>query len=199
MPLFGQIIGALTDAVMVDVIGRKNTILLSSALQIPAWLLIGLASSSVVLFIGRFVAGFIDGLVFNVVPMYIGEIAAPKSRGLLGSLTPLSVVFGVFLMYLIGINLPLSTASLLQIWMPVFILLTFTWMPESPYFYFIKGRDIEAKKSLQMLRGCEDVKMELSRISEAVKKQNENRGRWMDLFTVKSNRKALLICMGEDF
>lgn len=197
LPLIVEIFGSLLNGISVDLIGRKNTIIISTVPFIVTWFLIGLATSSTLLFVGRFLVGLTDGLVYNSLPMYLGEIADPKTRGFLASLTPLSVVFGVLLIYIIGAYVPLHTAAFMLITLPVFVLVTFIWMPESPYYYLIRGRQDKAQKSLQMFRGSNDVAEELKRISEAVKIQNENRGRRMDLFAVNGNRKALMICLGE--
>nr|CAH7760384.1 unnamed protein product [Callosobruchus chinensis] len=137
-----------------------------------------------------------DGLSFTAVPMYLGEIAEPKIRGLLASVCPVSVVFGVLLINALGAYMPLQTSAYIGAAIPVILLITYSWMPESPYFHVMKG-DIEgARRSLEIFRGTRDVDEELQRISEAVKQQNENKGSMFDLFTVKSNRKGLMIILG---
>lgn len=197
VPLIFEIFGSLLNGITIDYIGRKNTIILSTIPFVVTWLLMGMASSSTLLFVSRFLVGLTDGLVYNALPMYLGEIADPKVRGFLASLTPLSVVFGVLLIYIIGAYLPLDKSAFILTSLPLFVMLTFCWMPETPYYHLMKGRQDKAQKSLQMFRGTDDVAEELKRISEAVKEQNENRGRLMDLFTVRGNIKALMICLGK--
>ncbi|VEN44662.1 unnamed protein product [Callosobruchus maculatus] len=172
IPLIGAMCGALVTGLIVDIFGRKRLIVLSSLPFLASWLMVALAPSSTLMFIGRFIAGASDGLSFTAVPMYLGEIAEPKIRGLLASICPVSVVFGVIL------------------------LITYSWMPESPYFHVMKGDIQSARRSLEIFRGTKDVDEELQRISEAVKQQNENKGSMLDLFTVKSNRKGLIITLG---
>lgn len=128
--------------------------------------------------------------------MYLGEIAEPKIRGLLASVCPVCIVFGILLINLLGAYLPLDTVAFLATTLPILLLITFPWMPESPYFYLMKGREEEARKSLQIFRGVDDVTVELNRMSKAVKEQHENKGSFFDLFRVKSNRKGMIITLG---
>lgn len=197
MPLIGKMFGSLINGVMNDVIGRKNTVAFSSFNVIAAWLTIGLATTPSVMLVGRFVGGISEGLSFNAVPMYLGEIASPNVRGLLASLCPVSRVFGILLIYILGAYLPLHVVAFASITIPVIYLVTFIRIPESPYYYLIRGDVTEAVRSLQKLRGQEDVIEELARISSAVKEQNEVRRNLLDVFKVKSNRKGFLICCGK--
>lgn len=71
-------------------------------------------------------------------------------------------------------------------------------MPESPYFYLMKGNIDEARKSLQQFRGVDDVQEELDRIESALREQNARKGNLLDLFTVRNNRKALMLSLGNN-
>lgn len=75
----------------------------------------------------------------------------------------------------------------------IFQLFTFPFMPESPYYHLLKGNTSEAKRSLQRLRNKEDVEEELNEISEAVKRQSQEKGTPKDLIMVPSNLKAVII------
>ncbi|KAF2901320.1 hypothetical protein ILUMI_04863 [Ignelater luminosus] len=68
------------------------------------------------------------------------------------------------------------------------------WMPETPYYLIKKGKHEQAKKNLQLLRGDENVEEEMKSLCEAVSRQeNVEKGKIFDLFTVKSNRRAVII------
>ncbi|CAH1968363.1 unnamed protein product [Acanthoscelides obtectus] len=196
IPLIGAMVGALATGMIVDIFGRKRLIVLSSLPFFASWLMVALASSSTLMFIGRFIAGLSDGLSFTAVPMYLGEISESKIRGLLASICPVSVIFGVLLINVLGEHLSLQTSAYIGAVIPVVLLITYSWMPESPYFHVMKGETEEARKSLEIFRGTKDVDEELKRISEAVRQQNEVKGSILDLFTVRSNRKGLLITLG---
>ncbi|CAG9770634.1 unnamed protein product [Ceutorhynchus assimilis] len=195
-PLLGAILGAFITGMIVDIFGRKKLVILSSVPFLFSWLFIAWAKSSVLMFVGRFMAGMTDGLSFTAVPMYLGEIAEPKIRGLIASVCPVCIILGILLINIFGSFLSITTTAYVGTIAPILLLVTFIWMPESPYFYLMRGKVEDARRSLQVFRGTEDVQVELERISEAVRKQNDNRGKCMDLLTVKSNRQAIIIAFG---
>lgn len=78
----------------------------------------------------------------------------------------------------------------------VFFVVTFAFMPESPYFLLMKNREADAAKSLAWLYGegsVEGIKDELKQVKESVEEDMRTRGTWWDLFMTPSDRKALLI------
>ncbi|KAL1517468.1 hypothetical protein ABEB36_001231 [Hypothenemus hampei] len=195
-PLLGAILGAVITGIIVDIFGRKKLIIFSSIPFIFSWLFIAWASSSSVMFVARFIAGMTDGLSFTAVPMYLGEIASPKIRGLIASVCPVCIIFGLLMINILGTYLSITTTAYVGTVVPLLLLVTFIWMPESPYFYLMKGRNEEAMKSLQILRGKEDVAGELTRITEAVTEQSKNKGTFWDLLKIKGNRRAVFIAFG---
>lgn len=198
-PMIGEAFGSVINAIIIDRIGRKFTIFLSSIPIIMAWLCIGLTSSTIIMLTGRFIVGISNGLSCNAVPIYLGEIASPKVRGLLTSLFPVSAVLGIFLIFIFGAFLSLNTASLVSLPVPVLFIFTFLFMPESPYFHLMKGNEKMAVESLKALRGQEDVTDEFNRIYTAAKEQKRESGNFLDLFAVDSNRRGLFIILGMFF
>lgn len=196
MPLLGAIFGASISGVVVDWVGRKNIILFNTFPFLAAWIIIAFAKESIYLHIARFLAGLGDGSSFTVVPIYLAEIAEPQIRGLLASLCPVAIVVGLLLVNIFGAFLEINDAALISTIVPVTLLLTFIWMPETPYSLLMRNRPNEARISLQILRGKQDVEKEFKRLSMAVKKQNENGGKFLDLFRIASNRKAVFIVLG---
>lgn len=197
--LIGQILGCLTSALTVDRFGRKNLILHSSLPLTISWILVGTTSSLNGIIIGRFIGGFCGGLLGTVTPMYLAEIADPQRRGLLGLFFPLSIVIGILAINILGTCLPLDTNAYLAGVLTLVFLPLFPWMPESPYFHLIRGDVGAAKKSLILLRGSHYIVEEMNSICEALEEQNRCSGNMLELFTLKSNRKALMICTGRFF
>ncbi|XP_031356504.1 facilitated trehalose transporter Tret1-like [Photinus pyralis] len=196
MPLVGAAIGALMGIALVDRIGRKATILLTALPFFGAWLAVGFARAFPVLLLARLVAGIGDGICFCALPIYLNEIAEPEVRGLLGSSCSVTLVLGMLLINIVGSYTSIKTAALISSAVPLMLFVTFIWMPESPYFLTMRGREAEAAKSLRVFKGVNDVDEDMERISNAITEQNTETGRFLDLFTVKSNRKAVLIAMG---
>ncbi|KAJ8969417.1 hypothetical protein NQ317_016694 [Molorchus minor] len=196
MPLLGAVLGALTAANIVDYFGRKRTIIATALPFFLTWIMIAFAKTARVLYIARFFAGIADGVTFTVVPMYIGEISDAKVRGLLGSSCSVTWIAGFLLINIIGSYLSISTTALVSSIVPVIALLTFIWMPESPYYLIMRNRMQEAKESLRKFRKVHDVDDEIERIENSIQTESKSKGNFLDLFLVKSNRKALIIVAG---
>lgn len=196
MPLIGAGVGSLIAAATIDILGRKKTVIFTAFPFFAAWIMVAYAKSMAVLVVGRLLAGAADGVTFTAVPMYLGEIAEPKIRGMLGSSCSATFIFGIFLINAMGSYLSITVTALLSSLVPIALLLSFIWMPESPYYLLMRGNIDAAKKSLQTFRGLKEIDTELNRIDAAVKEQMHNSGKFIDLFKVSSNRKALFIVLG---
>lgn len=194
--LIGIFFGANLGALIVDIIGRKHVILLTTFPYFISWIMIAYAKSFAIFVFARLIAGICDGLMIASLPIYVGEISDPKIRGLLGSCIGLSMISGILLINIIGTCLTLQVTAFVSSIPPIIVLLTFIWMPESPYYLIMKGKVDMAKKSIRKLKGSDCAESELKRLLEVVEKQNATPKRYLDLFTVKSNRKALLIFVG---
>lgn len=86
----------------------------------------------------------------------------------------------------------IRTTALICLGSPILAFISFLWMPETPYFYLMKQNKNKAKDSLYFLRR-NDVTKDLNQLDNDVKRQMSERGTFKELFTIKSNRKALLI------
>mgnify|MGYP005985085849 FL=1 len=197
MPLIGAVAGSLTAATIVDYLGRKRTILATAMPFFLAWIMVAFANSILVLYIARFVAGVADGFTFTVVPMYIGEIADAKVRGLLGSSCSVMWIAGFLIINVIGSYLSIKTTALVSSVVPAALFVTFLWMPESPYYLLMRDKPEAARRALERLKSTTKVDDDLNRIKGAIQaEQKTKNGRFLDLFTVKSNRKAVFIIGG---
>lgn len=81
----GGVISCCLIGVVMDLLGRKNTMLLLIIPFSVGWSLIIWPLSVLMLYVGRFCVGFSGGAFFVVTPAYIGEIATNDVRGMLGS------------------------------------------------------------------------------------------------------------------
>jgi len=145
----------------------------------------------------RFIAGVADGITFTVVPMYIGEIATPHRRGLLGSCCSVSWILGFLLINLIGSFLSITTTALISSTLSIITVATFISMPESPYYLLMKDKTDKARESLRRLRGPgADIEADIVRMRQSIQTTSKVRGKFLDLFTIPSNRKAVIIVAG---
>ncbi|KAB0796846.1 hypothetical protein PPYR_10907 [Photinus pyralis] len=191
MYMAGGPCGALLSGALLDRVGRK-TILLSSSLAIfTTWIIIAFATTIQELLVGRFLAGFCDGLIFGVTPIYFGEIADAQIRGRLGCSIAITFEIGSVLMNVIGSYLSIRQSALVCSAIPVLFFVTFIWMPESPNYFLIKGETEKAKRCLVALKG-ENIDDTMSAISSATAEESLNRTRCASLFK-KVNRRSLFI------
>lgn len=191
----GAILGSFVGASLVDRLGRKFCILIASPLYFTCWMAIFFADNFATLACSRVLAGFTDGFVFLAVPFYICEIADPNIRGFLAANISLMTVFGYMLINILGSYFDIATTAIISSTIPVIHFVIFYWMPESPYYSILRNKKEDAKKSFLAFKGIKDVDERFEKLVEVVKDEVANRGKFWQLFTVKSNRKALFIAL----
>lgn len=97
--------------------------------------------------------------------MYISEIAGPDVRGCLSSLLKILNQTGILISFTAGAYLDWQQLALVVACAPIALFLSIIYLPETPSFLLLRGKDEEAAKSLQWLRGPEaDVRQELATI-----------------------------------
>ncbi|KAF2884959.1 hypothetical protein ILUMI_21236 [Ignelater luminosus] len=193
MYMYSAFIGLPFTIFSCNKFGGKKAILISSCQNLIAWLLTAFAVNIEMLYVARFITGFASNVIFISAPMYIGEIADEKIRGFLGSFIHVLMQVGIIVIYAVAPFVSLMASSLVGACFLIVHLITFPFMPESPYYLLLIGKIDEALKSLQRLRARNDVEEEFKEISAAVERQKEERGKIIDLFIVESNRKAFII------
>ncbi|KAF5298906.1 hypothetical protein FQR65_LT09558 [Abscondita terminalis] len=189
----GCIAGLPITILLLNKYGSKISTMIAAVQCIIAWVLIACASSVEYLYISRFITGIANNNAFVSTPIYIAEISDKNIRGFLGAFTYTTMLTGIILVYSIAPFVSLVTSSIVGASFLIIQLVTFPFMPDTPYFLLGKGYDEKAKKSLQRLRGTDEVDEELIEISLAVERQKSCQSRFLDLFRVKSNRKAITI------
>lgn len=194
----GNLVTPIPFGFLVDHVGRKPCLLTTGPLYIISWLLVIFTKHVYVLYVVRFMQGLAMGIVFTVAPMYIGEIAGAKCRGALSTFFIGMLNTGILLEYLVGPFVEYDTLAYVSLVIPVLFLLTFIWMPESPYFLIMKERDVEAKKSLFWLRGGREatndkINLELYNMKQDVEKEMKLSDDFMDIISTPANRRSLLI------
>lgn len=162
-------LGSILTFLTVDVLGRKKLLLLTAPPLMSAWIAIAYANVVEVIYIARFVAGIADGVAYTAIPMYICEIADPKIRGLLGSSSSIASMMGILLVTILGIFCDIRTSALISVSIPLLFLITFAWMPESPYFLIMSNQEEAAKRNLMKLTGKNNVENHMSRLTKAIK------------------------------
>ena len=193
----GIVCGCAVVPFIIDRLGRKYTYLLFSLFQVFGWLLIIFAQNFSTICAARFCHGFAESALFDFISIYIAEIAEKRIRGILGTILKVSAFLGIFYVGMLGAFVSYKTMNLMCIPVPLIFLSTFPFMPESPYFCLMKGRDEEAEKILMKFRGLKklkSVKLYIESIKEAMRESKQvKKNTLMDLLSTKIFRKCLVI------
>ena len=97
--LYGTVLGAMLGGIPSDRIGRKRTLFWVGILYLSSALGSALAPEIVSFMAFRFIGGVGVGVSSVAAPMYISEIAPPRSRGRLVGLFQFNVVLGILIAY----------------------------------------------------------------------------------------------------
>ncbi|KAB0796204.1 hypothetical protein PPYR_10265 [Photinus pyralis] len=194
MPQLASPPGALIAAYLVDRIGRKMTTLLMAPITFAMFITMAFARTTLAFCAIRFLIGCVGSILYTALPMYLGEIAHPAIRGILTASVAFSSLLGTLLINVLGFHFSILLSSLICAAIPLVHFLAFIWMPESPYYLIRKNMDETARESLAKLRSTDDNGNEFKMISVAVNEEIANKkARFLDIFTVKSNRFALFV------
>lgn len=187
--LVGCMIGAMLCGWLADRIGRRRLLVVSAFIFLLSSVATGAFSEFRSFLVARFFGGIGIGVASGLSPMYIAEVAPTRVRGRLVSLNQMTIVLGILgaqiTNWLIAEPIPAgSTAAAIASswngqmawrWMfwaaavpsVLFLVLAF-FIPESPRWLALRGRDGEARTILARIGGEEYAGSEL----EAVKSAN---------------------------
>lgn len=189
----GGAIGPIACALIVNIIGRKNTMLFTAVPSIISWLMIIFATSPWELYVSRLISGLAVSIAYSATPMYLGEISPPDIRGILASMLTVAAKIGTSIEYIIGPFLSVKNLCFVSLVWPCLFVVSFIWLPESPYHLIRRGARQNAIKSLIELRGKEDVYKEMDSIERFVKADMTNKISFREILCVPGNRRAIII------
>ncbi|XP_014283571.1 uncharacterized protein [Halyomorpha halys] len=160
-----------------DTIGRKGVIYVLWAAFMSSWIILVSSQNLYVIYIGRLIGGLGVGGACAGIPIYIAETALPEIRGRLGAMSPLAAGLGSLIMFAFGPYVTYTSLALYGIGMTSVFVVLFYFVPESPYYYYKKGRRVEAEAAIQKLRAYktrEKLEEELAQIEGAVLFEKKN-------------------------
>jgi SP family xylose:H+ symportor-like MFS transporter len=187
--LLGCLVGALSAGYITTKIGRKAALIISALLFTISALGSGLPAfmeqSVSLLVVFRIIGGLGIGLASMAAPTYIAEISPKDKRGILVSFYQLAVVTGFFVVFLatyyIGEgNTPEENIESGWRWMfwselipcSIFLILTF-FIPRSPRWLVLSGREEEALKVLNTLHEEAEAQKEIDEIKLSLNKERK--------------------------
>jgi len=168
--LFGCVVGSMFTGRLADRSGRRPALLWAAALFALTSVLTGAAQTFSLFIVVRCLGGLAVGAVSILSPLYIAEIAPPRSRGRLGALYQMSIVTGILLSYLTNYWLRNAGANNWR-WMfltgvipaVVFFALLLR-APETPRYLIMSGKDSEARRTLARIVDRDSLDLEFARI-----------------------------------
>jgi len=108
--------------------------------------------------------------------VYIVEIASTDMRGVLGCFIALMQGFGMLVTYMLGYWLNWWQLSVYMAILVIPYIIGIYFIPESPHWYFSKGRDREGESALKWLHGDGEsvIAKEIASIKSSQREKEEN-------------------------
>jgi len=183
-------LGMMLSGPLSDRMGRRPVLQIAALLFAVSAVASAVAPSFLLLVIARMIGGLGVGAALIVAPMYIAEMAPPRSRGRLVSFNQLNIVIGIsaafFSNYLI-LTLGESGAEWTQSlrlaewnwrWMlgiealpAIVYFFALLFVPESPRWLAMRGRDDDALHVLQRVSGRAAASSELEAVKSSIEEE----------------------------
>ena len=195
--LIGCFVGAVIAGWLSDLIGRKTSLIIAAILfSVSAWGsgLPGMFPETVSMLVAfRIIGGLGIGIASMNAPMYIAEIAPSKIRGKMVTYYQLAIVIGFFVVFLATyfIGNGLSEQQNIDFgWKRMFwselipsllFLVMMFFIPKSPRWLALKGRDDEALDVLKKIHNPTEAQREIGEIKASI--ANEKKGTGISIFT----------------
>jgi sugar porter (SP) family MFS transporter len=179
--LLGAIVGAILSGYLADAISRRWTKVISGCIYVVGALGCALSVNAEMLIAFRVVLGISVGTASFVAPMYIAEVAPPRVRGGLVTFNQLAITSGILLSYLV--NFAFKGVEYNWRWMlglaaipGAALAVGMLTVPHTPRWLMQKGREDDARRTLEELRENEeggDVEEEIDDIKDAIRREGE--------------------------
>ncbi|XP_045519410.1 facilitated trehalose transporter Tret1-like isoform X2 [Pieris brassicae] len=191
----GSIVGPYIPSYLSNIVGRKPCLFFGGMLNLAAIILIVTTKNIATIFAIRIISGLGMGMVTVSNLVYVGEIASTNIRGILLTSTSIVGISGTLAAYCVGPFVSYKMTGYFVLLINIVHVIGIYFIPESPVYYAIKGKEIEAKNTLRSLGRVED----LESIFESVRGTNPDEANswkaWFKIFTVKANRRSLRITL----
>jgi SP family facilitated glucose transporter-like MFS transporter 3 len=150
--------GALVGGKMADQRGRRGALLIDTWTFLLGGIIQVFALDMVTIIISRLIIGFASGYSSVLVPIYLGELAPPTLRGMLGTITQFAMVLGILVSNLLAF--PLATDDKWRLLFAVTPAIAISQLLLAPFLLesprWLLGRDsksLKARYIIKRLRG----------------------------------------------
>lgn len=149
--------GCWIASILMDKLGRKTSILVTSPVVLFGWLAIALAQNFLYIIAGRLLCGFGAGLFGATSPVYIAETTHPRLRGLLIAALSFAVAIGILLVHALGTWLDWRLTAYISLVIPIVCMGLGIFIPESPNWLLSRGKREDALAAWTLLRGDHSI------------------------------------------
>ncbi len=180
----GGILGALLSGIFARILGRKRSLILAGLTFTIASVGSAFLPSLFLLTLARFFLGFGVGVASFVTPLYLSETAPASIRGSMGTLFQLMITIGIFAIALSNVYIvktftnPHVSLSLMFLVIAVFafcMLLGSLFLPESPRWLMLKGREDQARSALnKVLTSAAEINLEINEIKRVIHEEQSS-------------------------
>lgn len=190
----GCLVGAMVAGFFADLWGRRPLLLFSAVVFLISAYMTGAVDTFIPFLIARLIGGVAIGIASGMSPMYIAEVSPSATRGRMVSINQLTIVLGILgaqiVNWLIAEPMPdgMDVAPLdswncqsgwrWMFWAEAFpaalFLLLVLFIPESPRWLMIKGRDEKASEIFNRIGGDEYAETEIAAIEAAGREEEEH-------------------------
>ncbi|KAH8152048.1 uncharacterized protein LAJ45_04042 [Morchella importuna] len=203
-PYVGQFGAAMVGGYIGDHFGRRWGLFVMCVVSIVGVVMQIVAKNEALFVAGRFFNYISIGFATIFVPVYQAECSPRKIRGTMITLYQLNIVLGSFVISIVNnftqhiksdasYRIPIGLLLIL----PVLIIPGLPFLPESPRWLMKKGREEEARKSLNLLHKDDvdfSVESEIAFLKATITEQEElnKSSTWADCFRGTNLRRTLL-------
>ncbi|EER41980.1 monosaccharide transporter [Histoplasma capsulatum var. duboisii H88] len=208
---FGGLLGALVTLILLDLIGRRKTIMFGSLCMIIGVLIQITAMREykplVQFMVGRCVTGFGNGVNLSSMPSYQSECCKRHRAWLLMCMQGGITAFGTTMAYWMTFGAHFGPPELVwrlpigfQMVFCVLIIVTMFYLPDSPHYLISKNKIAEGERVLAALEGKDiddpATKHQKNLVIDSIRTSRASKERFKDLFTSGRTQHRRRMMMG---
>lgn len=186
-----RICGLVSTVLLVDLIGRSKIYILTSLLNLSAWLIVRLTKSVTLLYISRFCFGVSLGMIEVASSIYVGENSLPQLRGIISSYDIMFFYLGLVVEFVLVTYLSYSTVATVNVVLAFVFLSSNLLSRETPQYLITKGADEKAAKNFRWLLSPD--KREFEMMKEGVRANTETSLNVTEFFSTRAYYKSFSI------
>ncbi|KAJ6096926.1 hypothetical protein N7486_007672 [Penicillium sp. IBT 16267x] len=194
----GCFAGSIPTIWVGNMLGRRKAIFLGSFIMVIGAILQCTSYDLAQLIVGRLVTGFGNGINTSTVPTWQSECCKSHRRGQMVMIEGAMITCGITISYWVDFGLMFADPNQVawrfplafQIFFAAVILAFVMFLPESPRWLILKGREDEAREVLACLMGDETDELFLDTEFTAIKATvlEMAKGSFRDMFTMGPDR-----------